>query len=107
MTQKTVLVTGAMGQIGSELTGELRKRYGSENVIATDIRELEGRLAESGSCDVLDVTNRAAVFNMIKKYGINTIYHMAAILSATGEKHPALCWEVNMNGSINIMDAAV
>ncbi|MCK5130771.1 MAG: NAD-dependent epimerase/dehydratase family protein [Candidatus Sabulitectum sp.] len=107
MTQKKVLVTGAMGQIGSELTGELRRRYGSENVIATDIRKLEGKLAESGPCDILDVTDRAAVFALIHKYGVNTIYHMAAILSATGEKHPSLCWNVNMNGSINIMDAAV
>jgi len=107
MTEKKVLVTGAMGQIGSELTQELRKRYGSENVVATDIRKPEGKLAESGPCDVLDVTDRAAVFALIREYGINTIYHMAAILSATGEKNPALCWNVNMNGSINIMDAAV
>ena len=107
MTQKIVLVTGAMGQIGSELTGELRRRYGSENVIATDIRKPEGRLAESGPCDVLDVTDKAAVFEIIKKYSINTIYHMAAILSATGEKNPALCWKVNMDGSINIMEAAL
>ena len=107
MTQKKVLVTGAMGQIGSELTGELRKRYGAENVVATDIRIPEGQLANSGPCDVLDVTDRAAVFSIIKKYNINTIYHMAAILSATGEKNPSLCWKVNMDGSINIMDAAL
>ena len=107
MTQKKVLVTGAMGQIGSELTGALRKRYGSENVIATDIRNPKGTFSESGPCDVLDVTNRAAVFYIIKKYGINTIYHMAAILSATGEKNPSLCWKVNMDGSINIMEAAL
>ena len=107
MTQKKVLVTGAMGQIGSELTGELRRRYGAENVVATDIRIPEGQLANSGPCDVLDVTDRAAVFNIIKKYSINTIYHMAAILSATGEKNPSLCWKVNMDGSINIMDAAL
>ena len=107
MTQKKVLVTGAMGQIGSELTCELRKRYGAENVVATDIRIPDGQLANSGPCDVLDVTDRAAVFSIIKKYNINTIYHMAAILSATGEKNPSLCWKVNMDGSINIMDAAL
>jgi nucleoside-diphosphate-sugar epimerase len=107
MIQKKVLVTGAMGQIGSELTGELRKRYGSENVIATDIKEPEGILSESGPCDVLDVTDKAAVLSILKKHSINTVYHMAAILSATGERKPALCWNVNMNGSINIMDAAV
>ncbi len=107
MTQKKVLVTGAMGQIGSELTGELRRKYGSDSVVATDIRKPEGILAESGPCDTLDVTDRSAVFSMLKEYDINTVYHMAAVLSATGEKHPALCWNVNMNGSINIMDAAV
>jgi len=107
MTEKKILVTGAMGQIGSELTVELRKRYGADNVVATDIRKPSGKLADSGSCDVLDVTDRDAVFSMIKKHEINTIYHMAAILSATGEKNPALCWKVNMDGSINIMDAAL
>jgi nucleoside-diphosphate-sugar epimerase len=107
MTERIVLVTGAMGQIGTELTRELRKRYGSNNVIATDIRRPVGKLAETGPCDILDVTDREAVFNIIKKYGINTIFHMAAILSATGEKNPALCWKVNMDGSMNIMDAAV
>jgi len=107
MTSRKVLVTGAMGQIGSELTQALRKRYGSDNVIATDIRIPGGRLAETGPCDVLDVTDKRAVYEIIGKYGINTIFHMAAILSATGEKNPALCWKVNMDGSINIMDAAV
>ncbi|PIE51398.1 UDP-glucose 4-epimerase [Candidatus Fermentibacteria bacterium] len=107
MTDRKVLVTGAMGQIGTELTCELRSRYGAENVIATDIRKPQGNLASTGPCDVLDVTDREAVYSMIRQNEINTIYHMAAILSATGEKNPALCWSVNMNGSINIMDAAV
>jgi len=106
MTRK-VLVTGAMGQIGSELTLELRRRYGSDNVLATDLREPGGKLKETGPCGVLDVTDRTAVFSYISEHGINTVYHLAAILSATGEKNPALCWNVNMNGSINIMDAAV
>lgn len=107
MTERKVLVTGAMGQIGSELTLELRNRYGFENVIATDVREPGGKLSETGPSGVLDVTDRTAVFSFIKEHGINTIFHMAAILSATGEKNPALCWKVNMDGSINIMDAAV
>lgn len=107
MTDRKVLVTGAMGQIGTELTRELRNRYGNENVVATDIRKPDGELAETGPCHVLNVTDRDAVFSIIRENGINTIYHMAAILSATGEKNPALCWDVNMNGSINIMDAAV
>jgi nucleoside-diphosphate-sugar epimerase len=107
MTTRKVLVTGAMGQIGTELTRELRERYGSQNVIATDVRKPEGSLADTGPCGVLDVTDKKAVFEIIEKNGINTIFHMAAILSATGEKNPALCWKVNMDGSINIMDAAV
>lgn len=107
MTKRKVLVTGAMGQIGSELTLELRNRYGSENVVATDIREPQGKLQATGPCGILDVTHKQSVFDFIEKNRINTVYHMAAILSATGEKNPALCWKVNMDGSINIMDAAV
>ncbi len=107
MTDRKVLVTGAMGQIGTELTRELRNRYRNENVIATDIRKPDGELSKTGPCDVLNVTDRDAVFSMIRDKGINTIFHMAAILSATGEKNPALCWDVNMNGSMNIMNAAV
>lgn len=106
MTKK-ILVTGAMGQIGSELTLELRKKYGGDNVTATDIRVPGGKLAETGPCNTLDVTDRKAVFAAIGENGFNTIYHMAAILSATGEKDPRLCWKVNMDGSMNIMDAAV
>ena len=107
MTKRNVLVTGAMGQIGSELTLELRKRYGSESVIATDLREPGGKLKETGPCSVLDVTDKTAVFSFINEHKINTVFHLAAILSATGEKNPALCWKVNMDGSMNIMDAAV
>lgn len=107
MTKRKVLVTGAMGQIGSELTLALRLRYGADSVIATDIKKPGGKLAETGPCEVLDVTDRDAVFSFIKKNGVNTVFHLAAILSATGEKNPALCWKVNMQGSMNIMDAAV
>lgn len=107
MTERKVLVTGAMGQIGSELTLELRKRYGAENVIATDIRRPSGRLSETGPAAILDVTDRKAVHQFMEESGVNTVFHMAAILSATGERDPELCWKVNMNGSLNIMDAAL
>ena len=109
MTKSTpkVLVTGAMGQIGSELTLALRERYGSDNVVATDVRTIEGPLAQTGPCDTLDVTNPAMAGAIMKRYGIDTVYHLAAILSATGEKNPSLCWRVNMEGTLNILNLAV
>jgi len=109
MTKTTpkVLVTGAMGQIGSELTLALRERYGHDNVLATDVRTIEGPLAETGPCDRLDVTDPGMLKGIIVRHGINTVYHLAAILSATGEKNPALCWKVNMDGTLNVLNMAV
>lgn len=109
MTKTTprVLVTGAMGQIGSELTLALRNRYGHDNVVATDVRPIQGPLAETGPCTALDVTDPAMTRQVLSKYGIDTVYHLAAILSATGEKDPALCWRVNMEGTLNVLNLAV
>ena len=106
-TTPRVLVTGALGQIGSELTLALRERYGCDNVVATDLRSPEGPLAETGPCDILDVTDLNAVAEAVKKYETDTVYHLAAILSATGEKNPALCWRVNIDGTLNILNLAV
>jgi nucleoside-diphosphate-sugar epimerase len=106
-TVPRILVTGAMGQIGSELTLALRERYGHHNVVATDLRTPSGPLAESGPCDVLDVTDMGAVAGMIGKHRVDTVYHLAAILSATGEKNPSLCWRVNMEGTLNVLNLAV
>ena len=101
---KKILVTGASGQIGIELTAALREKYGEENVIAIDIRETE--IAKSGPfkiCNILD-------FNKYKKIvndnNIGTVYHLAAILSANGEKNPKLCFDVNMNGLQNVLEVA-
>ena len=101
---KKILVTGASGQIGIELTAALREKYGTENVMAIDIRETE--IAKSGPfkiCNILD-------FNKYKKIvidnNIGTVYHLAAILSATGEKNPKLCFDVNMNGLQNVLEVA-
>lgn len=102
-----ILVTGAVGQIGSELTLELRKRYGAENVVATGHRTRPGsKLNESGPFEFIDVTRRESVEAVVDQYGIDTIYHMAAILSAVGEEKPLLAWDVNMNGLHNILEIA-
>ncbi len=102
---KKILVTGAVGQIGSELTMELRKRYGAENVVATGRKtQPSEELRNSGPFHFIDVNKIETVEEMIEKYDIDTVYHMAAILSAVGEKNPQLCWDVNMNGTINILE---
>jgi len=102
-----ILVTGAVGQIGSELTLALRERYGRENVIAAGHRTPPSEmLLQSGPFITLDVTQRAQVDAAIAKYGLDTIYHMAAVLSAVGEQKPHLCWDVNINGLYNVLEAA-
>ncbi|MBD3369711.1 NAD-dependent epimerase/dehydratase family protein [Candidatus Fermentibacteria bacterium] len=105
---KSILVTGAVGQIGSELTMALRERYGADNVVATGRKTEPGpELRESGPFYFIDVTERASLDVVVKKHDIDTVYHMAAILSAVGEKKPLLCWDVNMNGTINVLRAAM
>jgi nucleoside-diphosphate-sugar epimerase len=105
---KKMLVTGAVGQIGSELTMELRKRYGAENVIATGRKTAPSEeLKNSGPFHFIDVNKIETVEEIIKKYNIDSVIHMAAILSAVGEKNPQLCWDVNMNGTINILELGI
>ncbi len=102
-----ILVTGACGQIGSELTMVLRERYGSETVVATGHKtEPFAALRDSGPFAFIDVTQHETVEEIVDKYNIDTIYHMAAILSATGEQNPQLAWNVNINGLYNILDIA-
>lgn len=102
----TILVTGAAGQIGSELVPALRKIYGESKVIASDIVESSPRLRDSGPYEQLDVTSREALSEVIKKHKVKIIYHLAAILSATGEKFPQKAWEVNINGFYNVLEAS-
>ncbi len=102
-----ILVTGALGQIGSELTVELRKLYGTNNVIATDVNPNATDIIKKGPFEALDVTNKDAIDKLVLKYNIDGIVHMAAILSATGEQKPELCWNVNMNGFCNILKIAL
>lgn len=99
-----ILITGCSGQIGTELTLELRKIYGNENIIATDIKEAHSSVMESGPFEFLDVLDREAMRTIIRKYDIKGVFHMAAILSGVGEAHPMLAWNVNMTGLINILE---
>ncbi len=104
---KNILVTGAVGQIGSEFTLALREKYGSDNVVATGRKtEPSPDLRDSGPFYFINVCSRESVEEIVKKHDIDTIVHMAAILSAVGEKNPALAWDVNMNGMMNILDIA-
>ncbi len=101
-----ILVTGALGQIGSELTLALRKRYGSQNVVATDIRSIKSQTLAKGPLEQIDVTSKDQVDSVVDHYKIDTIYHMAAILSTVGENKPQLAWQVNINGLHNILETA-
>ena len=100
-----VLVIGAGGQIGTELTESLRAKLMPENVVASDIREVDS-LMHQGPFELLDVMDRDALFDLVKKYQITQIYNLAALLSATGEKKPELAWKLNMEGLLNSLDAA-
>jgi len=102
-----ILVTGATGQIGSELVTELREKYGDENVIAAGHkRKPSKKLLEPGPFEYVDVTHRKVIKAVVKKYDIDGIYHLASILSATGEENPQLAWKVNMGGLHNVLEIA-
>lgn len=105
---RKILVTGALGQIGSELTMELRKIYGNDNVIASSRRIKEGHedVLESGTFEIVEVTNAQQIADVVKKHKVDTIIHLAAILSAVGEQKPAHAWNVNMNGLYNVLEVA-
>jgi nucleoside-diphosphate-sugar epimerase len=104
---KNILVTGSVGQIGSELTLELRKKYGADQVVATGRKTPPApTLRDSGPFYFIDVSDRASVEEIVEKHDIDTIVHMAALLSAVGEKNPEQCWDVNMNGTINVLNVA-
>jgi nucleoside-diphosphate-sugar epimerase len=106
MKNEKILVTGAGGQLGSELTQGLWGLYGKENVIATDIKEPQGVLA-TGNFEILDVLQQKQLSTLIQKNSVTQVYHLAAVLSATGEKNPKLAWQLNMDGLIQVLDAAV
>jgi nucleoside-diphosphate-sugar epimerase len=104
---KHIMVTGAAGQIGTELLKVLRNRHGRDNVLATDIQTPPGPSSlDSGPFELCDVTQKKNIEAVVEKYRIDTIYHMAAILSAAGEKNPHRAWNVNINGTYNILETA-
>jgi threonine 3-dehydrogenase len=103
MTTSRILLTGAGGQIGSVLTEALRQRYGADQVIATDLRDLG---PQSGPVERLDALDISALDALVEKYRINQIYHLAAILSATGEKDPLWAWNINMTSLFNVLETA-
>ncbi|MBA4601783.1 L-threonine 3-dehydrogenase [Thermoactinomyces mirandus] len=104
---KKILVTGALGQIGSELVMKLREIYGDSNVVATDIRKLENNpVVDSGPFEILDVTDPLLMADIAKTYEVDTIIHLAALLSATAENKPLMAWDLNMGGLINALEVA-
>lgn len=104
---KKILVTGALGQIGTELVLKLRDIYGQDQVISTDIRQdTTHMLVQSGPFETLDVTVAQDVFDIVKRHQVDTIIHLAALLSASAEKKPLLAWHLNMEGLLNTLEAA-
>jgi nucleoside-diphosphate-sugar epimerase len=106
MHKEKILIIGACGQIGVELTLALRNRYGAENVIASDLREQNPLLAGTGPYVSLDVMNKEMLHTQVVQQNITQIYLLAAILSATGEKNPSLAWHLNMQGLLNVLEIA-
>ncbi|HIH20167.1 TPA: NAD-dependent epimerase/dehydratase family protein [Candidatus Micrarchaeota archaeon] len=104
---KKILVTGAFGQIGSELVPALRSRHGKENVIAADVRPPSEEQKSHGPTEVLDVTKTADLERAISAHSVDTIYHLAGLISAGSEKNPELGWQVNMVGLKNVLDVCV
>lgn len=104
--EKRILIIGASGQIGNELTMSLRNRYGNQNVIASDLREASALVMESGPFEILDAMDGKATEKAVKKYNITDVYLMAAMLSATAEKFPAKGWDLNMSSLFNVLNLA-
>ncbi|MET3847670.1 L-threonine 3-dehydrogenase [Paenibacillus sp. OAE614] len=103
---KRILVTGALGQIGSELVAKLREIYGNDAVVATDLRSSAHEITRTGPFELLDVTNDKAMHEIAKRYQVDTIIHLAALLSATAEEKPLLAWNLNMGGLMNALEVA-
>ena len=103
---KSILILGACGQIGTELTYTLRERYGNDQVIASDIREGDKDLMASGPFELLDATNYGALEDVVMHYEIDEVYLMAAMLSATAEKFPMRAWNLNMTSLFNVLNLA-
>lgn len=103
---KRILITGALGQIGSELTMKLREFYGSDYVIATDIKMNDSEAAAGGPFEIVNVTDGKQLIEAAKKHKVDTIMHLAALLSATAEERPVFAWNLNMGGLMNALETA-
>ncbi|MES2690909.1 MAG: NAD-dependent epimerase/dehydratase family protein [Bacteroidota bacterium] len=104
MSTETVLIIGSQGQIGLELTQELRNIYGNDHVIASDVKA--PAVEANGPFEVLDVMDRNGLYEVFKKHNVKQVYLLAALLSATAEKNPRFAWDLNMEGLFNVLDAA-
>ncbi len=103
---KKILIIGSGGQIGTELVKKLRGIYGNENIVASDLRQLTGEIAETGPFERIDSTNMMQIIEVVRKYNIDTIYNLAAILSATAELNPMLGWNVGIGSLVNCLEVA-
>lgn len=101
-----ILIIGACGQIGTELTAKLRATYGIDNVIASDIRKLENDVVNNGIFEVVNALDYNQIEHLLEKYQITDVYLMAALLSATAEKNPAFAWDLNMNSLFHVLNLA-
>ena len=101
-----IIITGALGQIGTELTLKLREKYGDENVLPTDIKEPESDELKGKPFEILDVRDKTRMDEIVEDFKPDTIMHMAALLSATCEKNPQFAWDINMGGLINALETA-
>lgn len=100
------LIIGACGQIGTELTKKLRSMYGKDNIIASDVRKGDAEFVASGPFEVVNALDFNQVQSVIEKYGVEEVYLMAALLSATAEKNPAFAWDLNMNSLFHVLNIA-
>ncbi|MBU3736465.1 MAG: NAD-dependent epimerase/dehydratase family protein [Methylobacterium sp.] len=106
MQKETVLVIGACGQLGTELTEALRGIYGENNVVASDVKKSDNIVFQTGPFEVLDILDKPKLLEILEKYKPTQVYHLAALLSATAEKMPEFAWKLNMDGLFHLLDAA-